>query len=284
VIAFIGSVFSPYYAFARRKAPAEAEHYCAINVALYGRENNRWCMTERGRTALGRDGNTLRIGPSAFAWNGEALDIEVDEITAPIPRKLRGCVRVVPGSLGEVERCLDGAGQHYWRPIAHAARVEVSFQSPERSWSGHGYWDSNWGTVPLEDSFESWVWSRGRSQDGTVVAYDVILKSGEHRAFCLDFGVADGVREYSAPETRPLSGALWRMERSAHSEEPPRLLRTLEDAPFYTRSIVENTLLGRRMVSMHESLSLTRFRMPIVQAMLPFRMPRRSRYLSRLSL
>jgi carotenoid 1,2-hydratase len=284
VIAFIGSVFSPYYAFARRKSSADPENFCAINVALYGRKHNRWCMTERGRAALKRDGNTLRIGPSALAWDGTSLEIEIDEITAPIPRRLRGRIRIVPGSLGSGERTLDGAGQHYWRPIAHAARVDVAFDSPERKWAGHGYWDSNWGAVPLENSFKSWVWSRGRSPDGTVVAYDVTLKTGERRAFCLDFGNKADVKEYPAPEMVALSGTLWRMARPGHSEGPLRLLRTLEDAPFYTRSIVQNTLLGREMVSMHESLSLDRFRMPIVQAMLPFRMPRRSSYLSRLSL
>ncbi|MEP6836808.1 MAG: carotenoid 1,2-hydratase, partial [Bradyrhizobium sp.] len=35
VIAFIGSVFSPYYAFARRKGPADPLNHCAINVAIY---------------------------------------------------------------------------------------------------------------------------------------------------------------------------------------------------------------------------------------------------------
>ena len=52
------------------------------------------------------------------------------------------------------------------------------------------------------------------------------------------------------------------------------MVRTLEDAPFYARSLVAAKLLGESVILMHESLSLDRFRMPVVQAMLPFRMPR----------
>ena len=41
VIAFIGSVFSPYYFRARRRNPATAaEDHCALNVALYGEAQN----------------------------------------------------------------------------------------------------------------------------------------------------------------------------------------------------------------------------------------------------
>ena len=36
VIAFIGSVFSPYYALARRRGAGDPLDHCALNVALYG--------------------------------------------------------------------------------------------------------------------------------------------------------------------------------------------------------------------------------------------------------
>ncbi len=58
IIAFIGSVFSPYYAWARRHGPADPANHCALNVALYGPRGKRWCMTERGagRSAAARTG------------------------------------------------------------------------------------------------------------------------------------------------------------------------------------------------------------------------------------
>src|SRR6056297_1090452 len=36
MIIFVGSVFSPYYAKARRKALTPAENHCAFNTILYG--------------------------------------------------------------------------------------------------------------------------------------------------------------------------------------------------------------------------------------------------------
>lgn len=65
------------------------------------------------------------------------------------------------------------------------------------------------------------------------------------------------------------------MIRDVNSELPPVLLATLEDTPFYTRNHIELTHEGERCEAYHESLSLDRFTHPVVQMMLPFRMPRR---------
>ena len=51
--------------------------------------------------------------------------------------------------------------------------------------------------------------------------------------------------------------------------------QTLEDTPFYSRSVIETGLFGEQVTAVHESLSLDRFQAPWVQAMLPFRIPRR---------
>ena len=68
----------------------------------------------------------------------------------------------------------------------------------------------------------------------------------------------------------------WRVPRSQRSDTPPRLQQTLEDAPFYARSLVQADWLGQPVLAMHESLRRDRFARPWVQAMLPFRMPRRA--------
>ena len=118
IIAFIGSVFSPYYAWARRRdGLADPANHCSLNVALYGRPR-RWAMTERGRGALVRDADQLAIGPSRLHWRGDHLEIEIAEVTAPLPSRIRGTVRVHPGAL--TGRCftLDDAGHHHWSPIA----------------------------------------------------------------------------------------------------------------------------------------------------------------------
>ena len=52
--------------------------------------------------------------------------------------------------------------------------------------------------------------------------------------------------------------------------------QTLEDAPFYARSVLDSRLYGERVEAVHETLDLDRFRLPVVKLMLPFRMPRRA--------
>ena len=65
IIGFIGSVFSPWYYWSKRKDPQN--HVC-INVAMYGK-GWRWTMTERGKQKLKRTQNMLKVGPSSFNWN-----------------------------------------------------------------------------------------------------------------------------------------------------------------------------------------------------------------------
>jgi carotenoid 1,2-hydratase len=71
--------------------------------------------------------------------------------------------------------------------------------------------------------------------------------------------------------------AIWRIPRATRAEVPDGagLAATLEDTPFYARSVLRTRLLGEATTAVHESLELDRFALPIVQAMLPFRMPRR---------
>ena len=76
VIAFIGSVFSPYYAFARRKGPADPLNHCAVNVAIYRKGGNRWAMTERPRGAVTPDiAIPSRSVRAILTWDGNALTI-----------------------------------------------------------------------------------------------------------------------------------------------------------------------------------------------------------------
>ncbi|MFX8883411.1 hypothetical protein ABTM86_19650, partial [Acinetobacter baumannii] len=54
LIAFVGSVFSPYYALARRRGRGDPLNHCALNVAVYGNGTKHWAMTERRRGAIAR--------------------------------------------------------------------------------------------------------------------------------------------------------------------------------------------------------------------------------------
>lgn len=281
-------MFSPYYAFARRRGGglADPENHCALNVALYG-PGGRWAMTERGRRSVTREGNRFVVGPSELVWDGEALAIRFDEVCAPIPKRLKGVVRVTPGPLLTTAFAIDGAGRHEWRPISPACRVEVFCEAPQLTWSGDGYLDFNEGAEPLEAAFSSWTWGCAAGRDGARILYDVTLRSDAERdasaqplgpSLALHVEPDGSLSSFEPPPHAPLSKPLWRMDRPVRCDPGarPKILQTLEDAPFYARSRVATRLGGENVVQMHESLSMERFAMPVVQAMLPFRMPRRA--------
>jgi carotenoid 1,2-hydratase len=272
IIAFVGSVFSPYYAWAGRRDP---ENHCAVNVALYGPRGARWAMTERGRGVVERDSNTLAIGPSALSWDGDGLTIRIDEISAPLPRRLRGKIRVHPASLNAQGFTLDEIGGHRWRPIAPSAAVEVELEAPSLSWSGVGYFDMNAGDEPLEDGFSLWTWSRAALPDGAAILYDADRRRAGPLRLALRFDRFGRPEDFAPPPRAQLPRTKWGVERETRSDDgAARIAKNFEDTPFYSRSLVATRLLGRELACIHESLSLDRFAQPYVRLMLPFRMPR----------
>lgn len=274
-IAFIGSVFSPYYAWSRRSASkAPPENFVSLNVALYMPQRKLWSMTERGTESLARTSSHLVIGPSRMEWTGRALIVDIDEIAVPIPRRIRGRIELVPQALTGAAFALDASQKHKWWPIAPRAIIHAEFDAPSWNWDGHGYLDCNWGSEPLEDAFTSWSWSRTPFADETLLLYDSMERSGDKSGLALSADDAGNIVPVSPSQLARLPRSAWRLPRETRSENVPRLIRSLEDAPFYSRASVETVWRGRRGIGMHEALSLDRFRMPLVQAMLPFRMPR----------
>jgi len=246
-------------------------------VAVYGAGGKRWALTERGHRALERTPGRLRIGPSTLAWDGSALTVRFDEVTVPLPSRLRGSVRVQPAALVNRAFVLDDAGRHRWRPMAPCAHAEVVLERPALSWAGRAYLDTNAGDEPLEDAFFGWDWSRAALRRGTAVLYDVHRRSGGRLALALRFDPAGSVEPFPPPPGVRLPCGRWRVERATRAEPgaaAPAVLETLEDTPFYARSLVSTTLFGEPVTAVHESLSLERFRAAWVRMLLPFRMPR----------
>ena len=246
-----------------------------MNVALDGKPA-RWAMTERGRASLSRSSNRIAIGASGMAWDGEALTIAVDELTVPMPTRLRGRIVVRPRGLGTRRFDLDAAGRHRWQPIGPLSDVSVTFERPELSWQGTGYFDTNDGDEPLEAAFRSWTWSRFDSGAGARIFYDVVDLGGVERRLSLA-ATSDAVSDATSLAFQPLPTTIWGVARAApcDSGATPTLLRTMENAPFYARSSIRSRIDGADVTGVHESLSLTRATSPIVRAMLPFKMFRR---------
>ena len=246
-------------------------------MALYGANGKHWAMTERGHQSVRRDAKTFEIGPSHLHWNGEALEIHINERGAPLPFPVRGVVRVYPHALSTYSTALDDGGLHHWGPLAPCARVEVALTHPSQNWRGHAYLDSNEGEEPIHRPFREWDWSRSTMSDGsTAIIYDVQQKQGKDKLLGLRFKPDGSYTEFVPPKRQILPLTTWRIPRRMRSEGEKRIeiMNMLEDTPFYERSILQARLFDEDVVTMHETLNVPRLVSPLVQWMLKWRMPR----------
>ncbi|MEO1135801.1 MAG: carotenoid 1,2-hydratase, partial [Pseudomonadota bacterium] len=217
IIAFIGSVFSPYYAWSKRRNPFD---HCALNVALYSPGKNRWAMTERGRDSIEISERKFQLGASALHWDGRYLTIKINETTAPIPKPVRGEVIVDTKYFNTKSFSIDDAGRHRWRPISPAARITAHFIDPDLKWSGRGYLDTNDGDVPLEKTFRYWDWSRGGLSSGaTAILYNCDLWDGEKRSIALKISDTECIQETVLPGEMELAPTkVWRIKRRTRAD------------------------------------------------------------------
>ena len=274
VIGFIGTVFSPWYAWSGRGDP---EDHCCVNVATYG-PGGRFTMTDRGRDRLRRASDRLEIGPSAMAWRDGALHLTLDEWAAPpIPGRVRGDIILRTAAVTGVEVPLTPDGAHVWRPFAPVARIEVRLDRPGWHWQGHGYFDANFGTRPLERDFKTWTWARFPTAGGALCLYDAARRDGSTLDAAIRFDRSGHAETVKVPTPAALPRSFWRLDRSVRADpgSRPRDLRMMLDAPFYTRAEVSTRIDGEALAGVHEALDLDRYAHPVVKAMVACRVPRR---------
>jgi carotenoid 1,2-hydratase len=273
LIAFIGSVFSPRYFRARRLNCGVAQDYCALNVALYGSGRQRWSFTEYCPEAVQTARDALLMGRNDLSWSNGALRVRIDERAAPVPWPIRGTVTLHPEFLSPSVVALDPGGLHTWQPLAPRARLEVELEEPRLRWSGSAYLDTNTGCAPLDESFDTWTWSRADLREGAAVIYEIVPRHSGARTLALRFSSQGEMQAFEPPSPVRLPRTLWRVARTARCDDTTaRVLATLEDAPFYARSLIATRWLGEPVRAVHESLLLERFRSGWVRALLPFRM------------
>jgi carotenoid 1,2-hydratase len=197
-------------------------------------------------------------------------------VTAPIPSQLRGTVRIRPAGINRRRFTLDAAGRHRWQPIAAVSRAEVLLESPALRWSGPAYFDTNDGDAPLERDFIDWDWCRASLRDGAGILYNARRRDGTSQSLALRVDAHSQLTEATPPPPATLPRSRWFIRRptGADAGHAPRVLQTLEDAPFYARSVLATHLFGEPATAVHESLSLDRFRALPIQLMLPFKIPR----------
>ncbi len=283
-IAFLGSVFSPYYARARRHEEGSWSKHLAINLALYRRgAPPTWVFVERDARALARSARSLRIGSSSVEHREDRLVWNFLERSSPfprlVPRTVEGTLSLEASASVQEGFHLDPAGRHRWWPRVPSGRVQVDFPGLGVRWSGRGYHDCNLGTRPLEDDFTRWSWGRFHHEHSgeTTLSYDAELRDGSRTELGLRVSPTDGCVVTELPSIRVAGTTGWQLPVRARGDlqaPSPRLLQSLEDTPFYGRHLVQTTLLGEPVTGVTEIVDLERFQRRWVQALLPFRMRR----------
>ncbi len=237
-------------------------------------------MTDRGEAALKLSQDTLQIGPSAMHWDGDRLVIEIDEATLPHPGRLQGRVTLTPEALTSVELPLTPSGAHIWRPFAPISRIEVALNRPGWTWSGHGYFDANFGTAALEADFGYWTWGRYPTRKGATCFYDATRRDGTDLATAIRFDQRGEAESVAPPPKARLSRSLWAVRRETRGDAgyAPRQVKRMLDAPFYCRSAVRTQIDGEETIGVHEALDLNRFASSLLMPMLAVKVPRRKRW------
>ncbi|MEM6619840.1 MAG: carotenoid 1,2-hydratase [Pseudomonadota bacterium] len=274
-------MFSPWYKWSGRRDP---ENHVCVNIGLYG-PAARWTMTDRGRTTLSQTAHRINIGPSSVRWDNGALILDVDEMATPHGSRITGRITVTPSAVTGVELPLTAEGTHVWRPFGPTARIDCDLDHGSWRWSGHGYFDANFGTRALEQDFNYWTWSRMPLSEGTACFYDVIDRAGAKTAAGFLFHHNGSAEPIPLPDLQPMRRTLWALPRQMRCDagQRPRQVKHMLDAPFYCRSGVESWINGERSLGMHEALDLRRFDSRALKYMLAVRVPRRARYQARVN-
>jgi carotenoid 1,2-hydratase len=236
-------------------------------------------MTERSSRSLTREQEVYRLGPSQVCWRDDRLVLDLHEWANPLPRPIKGRIVFHPNQLFTKLNALDSEGRHRWGPIAPTGRLEVDFDRPGLRWSGHGYLDSNEGDEPIDRPFLDWDWSRADHPNRSCsVIYDVRQRDGQNILLANRYRPDGTIEAFDPPARRPLGRTGWRIHRQLRLDHNTRLgtVQTLEDTPFYARSMTQLESAEGTLPLMHETLDVNRLVSPIVQWMLPWRMPRRA--------
>ena len=279
VIGFIGSVFSPWYAWSGRRDP---DNHVCINVATYG-PGGRFTMTDRGRSRAAPVAAPLRGRPVLDDMGrGAARDRRRrDRVAADRCRRVRGQIASDPAAITGSELPLTVDGAHVWRPFAP--------RLGDRGRSGGARL-----AMVRPRLF--------RCQLRHPRAGDRISPSGPGAASRIAVALPAFTTQHGCDGTELGAGFRFGADGQAREIEPPPRTRlspvALAGAPRnalrcgtrpeagaeHARRAVLFPLSRadgdrrRSRTGVHEALDLRRFRSPLLKPMLALRVPRRARW------
>ncbi|MDA9955702.1 carotenoid 1,2-hydratase, partial [bacterium] len=117
-------------------------------------------------------------------------------------------------------------------------------------------------------------------QSGATCFYDAERRDGTRLEAAIGFTPDGQAAHVSAPGSARFNRTLWALPRATRADpgHRPKQIKSMLDAPFYSRSVVETVLNGERVQGVHEALDLNRFDSPIIKSMLACRVPRRAKW------
>jgi carotenoid 1,2-hydratase len=212
-------------------------------------------------------------------WTGRELVIDINEVSSlPLISRMRGQITLTPSAVTGVEMPLTPDGAHIWRPFAPTARITVELEAKGWQFDGHGYFDANFGTRPLEQDFETWNWARYPTRTGSTCFYDAKRRDGTALDAAIAFDPAGRASSVAGPPQTPFKRTLWALRRETRADAGtvPKQIKPMLDAPFYSRSVVQTQIDGEIVEGVHEALDLKRYASPLLKPMLAVRVPRRT--------
>ncbi len=188
---FLGNPFSPYYRLSAQGAQADPYEHNALFFALHRHGAlHAYHFTRFSRAQVCADESrsaNLQFGPNSLTSGEGVYRLHLADQNAN-RRSLLADVQFTAPSVAAPAPPELGAGgatdgdNHFWLPAAPACRVaaELSLREAHNSeaerivFSGHGYHDHNWGTLPFAADIRDWYWARATLDDGRVaVLYHV---------------------------------------------------------------------------------------------------------------
>ncbi|MFH1132434.1 MAG: carotenoid 1,2-hydratase [Pseudomonadota bacterium] len=279
VVFFCGSAFSPFYALSRtQNRDADPLDHCAVNVVLYKRRSKIWTFTECTKENIERGCETFSVLGNEISWHGDFLSATFDLRSPVCGIPLEGYVRLYPARLFGQAVALDKRKKHFWHPVAPLSRIEVELKKPSISFQGSAYHDANVGLEPLSNGFKMWSWSRAEVRGRAIALYDGMEKDGSKFSLGRIFDPSGENTALGASSKVVLPSTRWLIPRQTRVDRTgsARLIRTLENSPFYARSLIETELEGEKTTCIHETLNLDRFNKKWVQFLFYLRMRRQT--------
>ena len=208
---FLGNPFSPYYRLSAQGASADPYTHNALFFALHRKGAlYAYHFTRFPRAHICADEQrpaALQFGPNSLSHEGGVYRLLLADENAN-RRRLTADLKFVPpapnsGGAGEDRSLLappelgaggrsappelgagggSGADTHFWLPAAPACRVNATLTLREAhnlgvervAFTGDGYHDHNWGTLPFAADIQDWYWARAALGGGRVaVVYHV---------------------------------------------------------------------------------------------------------------